>query len=438
MDLCPSNSPLNRVYTRRMARRKQAPKDLTGIRQRGSTYQVRVSGGIDPVTGRQLFLSGSADTEDAAILLRDGLRRQVQEATAARTNVTLGYLLDEWLSSHQVEETTRATYRLLIDGFIRPALGDTPMSRLCRLGPRPFEQLYAELRVCRRRCHGRTFVEHRTPRPHSCDERCTPHACKPLALSSVRQCHAVLSGALSAAKRWGWITVNPLDAAQRPRMPAPQPDPPSPEEAAKIVNAAWQQDEDWGTFVWLTLVSGARRGELLALLWDDIDFVTGMLTIRRNLIRHNGKTIVKDTKTHQMRRISLDEATVEILNVHRNRCAGRCTGIGTVLEDDAFVFSYSPDNRHPCSPSAITHRYARMTANLGLRTHLHALRHYSATELLAGGVDLRTVAGRLGHGGGGSTTLKVYAAWVAGADKKAAHLIASRLPRPPQVRDERG
>ncbi|HEX5346361.1 MAG TPA: hypothetical protein VFW64_04560 [Pseudonocardiaceae bacterium] len=90
-----------------MARRKQAPKDLTGIRRRGSTYQVRISGGIDPVTGRQLFLSGSADTEDAAIVLRDGLRRQVQEATAARTNVTLGYLLDEWLSGHQVEETTR-------------------------------------------------------------------------------------------------------------------------------------------------------------------------------------------------------------------------------------------------------------------------------------------------------------------------------------------
>jgi integrase len=93
-----------------MARRKQAPKDLTGIRQRGATYQVRISGGYDPVTGRQFFLSGSADTEDAAIALRDGLRRQVQEATAARTNVTLGYLLDEWLSGHQVEETTRATY----------------------------------------------------------------------------------------------------------------------------------------------------------------------------------------------------------------------------------------------------------------------------------------------------------------------------------------
>ncbi|MGH3888192.1 MAG: hypothetical protein ACRDSZ_16780 [Pseudonocardiaceae bacterium] len=58
-----------------------------------------------------------------------------------------------------------------------------------------------------------------------------------------------------------------------------------------------------------------------------------------------------------------------------------------------------------------------------------------ATELLSGGVDLRTVAGRLGHAGGGATTLKVYAAWVAGADTKAADLIASRLPRPPQIRN---
>jgi integrase len=418
-----------------MARRKQA-KDLTGIRQRGSTYQVRISGGYDPVTGRQLFLTGSADTEDAAIVLRDRLRQQMKDNTAAKTNVTLGYLLDEWLATHQVEETTRATYRLLIDSFIRPAFGDTPLTRLCRLGPRPFEQLYAELRVCRRRCHGREFVEHRTPRRHDCDERCAKHVCKPLALSSVRQCHAVLSGALSAAKRWGWITVNPLDGAARPRMPQPQPDPPSPDEAAKIANAAWAQDEDWGTFVWLTLVTGARRGELLALTWEDVDLATGMLTIRRSMLQRSGKIIVKDTKTHQMRRISLDEATVEIIEAHKTRCANRCAGVDTALGDNAFVFSYSPDSRRPCDPSAITHRYARMTKKLGLRTHLHALRHYSATELLAAGVDLRTVAGRLGHGGGGSTTLKVYAAWVAGADKKAAGLLAARLPKPPHFRLE--
>lgn len=233
------------LYAAVTARRKQGPKDLTGIRQQGSTYQVRISAGLDPVTGRQLMLSGSADTEHAAIMIRDRLRQQVRDNTAARTNVTLGYLLDEWLSGHQVEETTRDSYRLLINGFIRPALGTTPLGQQCRQVPRPFEQLDAELRACRRRCHSRTFVEHRTPRPHNCDERCAAHVCTPLAVSSIRQCHAVLSGALSAAKRCGWITVNPLEAAQRPRIPAPQPNPPSAEEAAKIANAAWEQDADW-------------------------------------------------------------------------------------------------------------------------------------------------------------------------------------------------
>ncbi len=162
-----------------------------------------------------------------------------------------------------------------------------------------------------------------------------------------------------------------------------------------------------------------------------------MLTIRRNLVRRNGKTILKDTKTHQMRVIKLDQDTVAILTAHKERAQRRCTELGAPLDDDAFVFSYAPDNRRHCDPDAITHRYAKMTAGLGVDTHLHALRHYSATELLAGGVDLRTVAGRLGHGGGGATTLKVYAAWVAGADAKAADLIASRLPRPPQIFDER-
>jgi integrase len=87
-----------------------------------------------------------------------------------------------------------------------------------------------------------------------------------------------------AAKRWGWIIVNPLDAAQRPRIPAPQPHPPSAEEAAKIANAAWGQDADWGTFVWLTFITGAWRGELVPLAWKHVDLTSGFLTIRRNLV----------------------------------------------------------------------------------------------------------------------------------------------------------
>lgn len=67
--------------------------------------------------------------------------------------------------------------------------------------------------------------------------------------------------------------------------------------------------------------------------------------------------------------------------------------------------------------------YAEMTADLGIDTHLHALRHYSATALITAGVDVRTVAERLGHSGGEAPTPRVYAAWLAAAGKSAAGLL---------------
>jgi integrase len=147
-------------------------------------------------------------------------------------------------------------------------------------------------------------------------------------------------------------------------------------------------------------------------------------------VRANGRTYEKDTKTHQMRRLSLDPATVEVLTEHRHRYEEAMRQLGLEVRDDAFLFSYAPSRDRACDPSGVTHRYSRMCEKLGIDSHLHALRHYSATELLTAGVDLRTVAGRLGHGGGGATTLRVYAAWVGESDRRAAEILGGRLHRP--------
>jgi len=101
------------------------------------------------------------------------------------------------------------------------------------------------------------------------------------------------------------------------------------------------------------------------------------------------------------------------------------------VRPDAFVFSTSPDGLTPYAPRAISQRYRKLALKLKLRsTRLHFLRHYSATELVAAGVDIRTVAGRLGHGSGGATTLKVYARWVNEADRRAADTMATIVPKP--------
>jgi integrase len=196
------------------------------------------------------------------------------------------------------------------------------------------------------------------------------------------------------------------------------------------VAAAWEEGPDWGTLVWLAMVTGMRRAELLALRWSDIDLENGVVYVRRNHVRVTGRNIEKDTKTHRARRVTIDETTVEILTEHWQRYEERCDEIGVRVGQAAYLFSYSPTNDRPCNPSGITHRYGRMCQRLGIVSHLHALRHYSATELLASGIDLRTLAGRLGHGGGGATTLRVYAAWVGEGDRRAAELLGRRMRRP--------
>lgn len=177
-----------------MARRKQAPKDLTGIRQRGGSYQLRVSGGYDPVTGRQLVLSVSARTEADAFVLHDQFRAQVRDNTAARTNVTLGYLLDEWLAGHPVEDTTRDSYRLLMTGSSAPPSA-TPRSPACpgwdRARSNSSTSNYAPAEAAARARRSSS----RIPRPHDCDHAAQSTGVRRWRRPAIRQVHAVLSAA---------------------------------------------------------------------------------------------------------------------------------------------------------------------------------------------------------------------------------------------------
>ena len=429
------------------------------IRRRGNSFQAILFAGTDPVTGRQLYLRGSStDAAEAKKILRQ-FKAQVAEQRHAKTRASLGSAIVSWLETHELEESTRENYVRYAERHIYPVFGEEPIGKVTT---HVLERLYAELRRCGSRCGGRPFVVHRVEGAHECREvrhkrppgrppaagyppgypphdcaekgcvvvECRPHVCSPLAPASIRKIHFVIRGAMRAAQRWGWISSNPAELARIPRVPPPDPDPPTPAEAAALVAAAWEEDEDWGTLVWLAMVTGVRRAELLALRWSDIDPENGIVAVRRNHVRVTGRNIEKDAKTHRARRVSVDEATVEILAEHWQRYEERCRAVGVRPARTSYVFSYSPTNDRPCNPSGVTHRYSRMCAGLGIESHLHALRHYSATELLTAGVDLRTVAGRLGHGGGGATTLRVYAAWVGEADRKAAELLAGRVQRP--------
>ncbi|MGH3839925.1 MAG: tyrosine-type recombinase/integrase [Pseudonocardiaceae bacterium] len=411
------------------------------IEIRGDSLRVRVFAGADPVTGKPVYLRETVRGVDEAArrTARRTLNRLVAQAEKARrpsSVVSLGHVIDEWLRVAEHEDSTRETYLGYIERIITPTLGSMAISKL---STRHLETLYAQLRRCRIRCDRTPFVEHRAKGEHDCvTARCAPHVCKPMAASTVRQIHSIISGALSAAVRWDWLESNPARGAQRPKQKPPQPDPPSPAEAARLVDEAFGMDEDWGTLVWLVMTTGLRRGEVCILRWSRVDLDSGEIDIRTSYRLRKGVGTEKDTKTHQMRRIALGTETVGLLREHKQRWRCRMADLGLELTEDIYVFT-GPRQAVPTvpySPHGLSSRYKHMADRLGIDTHIHALRHYSATELLSAGVDLRTVAGRLGHGGGGATTLRVYAAWVAASDRKAAEILGSRLPKRRSAADQ--
>lgn len=191
-----------------------------------------------------------------------------------------------------------------------------------------------------------------------------------------------------------------MDQAEPPPVPAPDPQPPSPEEAARLIAEAYRIDVHWGFFVWLTMVTGARRGELCALRWRHIDLKRAVITVRRAIAQDGTVIAEKDTKTHQRRHVTVDPSTVTALTEHRARWEVRCSEAEATSAPEAFVFSLDPAGSSSLKPSSVTQQYGRMAGRLGIDTHLHNLRHYSATELIArrrGRADRRGPAGARGR-----------------------------------------
>ncbi|TWF76643.1 phage integrase family protein [Pseudonocardia hierapolitana] len=270
--------------------------------------------------------------------------------------------MDRYLELLDVEETTLERYEQTIRIHIRPLLGHLPVAKL---DGETLDAHQAILRRCRAHCDGRPHVGHAADGPHNCSPACRPHVCQPLATSTIRKVHFCLSGALARAVRWRWITVNPLDQAEPPRGPRSDPDSPTAEQATAILNAAFPEVM-WGCLLWLAMTTGARRGELCAMRRDRLDLDRAVLTIRTSIAQKNTLTWEKDTKTHQQRRIALDDNTVSLFRAYRQQCEQDAAAVGITLAPDGRLFSPAVDHSTWLRPSSVSNRYARMCARFEL------------------------------------------------------------------------
>jgi integrase len=380
------------------------------IRKRGAGLQVQVYAGRDPLTGRKRYVSQQVhgQTKTSMRQAKQVEARLLEEVGTGRhkgsRSRTMAELLERWLewrpTVRPIAPTTITSYRAAMDRYILPALGKLPVRQV---DAATLDAFYAHLRTRGGK-----------------DSR-------PLRASTVHEVHAVLSGALKQAVVWGWIGHNPAKQATAPAVEKPDVQPPSAEDAARLLATAMQENPELGLFLRLAVVLGARRGELCSLRWPDIDFDHGQVLIAGNVVRVPNQALVhKDTKTHSKRRVAVGASTLDLLRAYRVAQAKQALACGATLPVDAYVFSHVPDRTRPIDPDGISHRFLRLARRLGVNCRLHDLRHFMVTQLVAGGVDWRTVSGRAGHADG-HMTLGTYAHFQQAQDRQAAEFMDELL-----------
>ena len=172
-----------------------------------------------------------------------------------------------------------------------------------------------------------------------------------------------------------------------------------------------------------------RRGELCGLQIRDIDLDRGLVHVAFNYVVRGGQRVRKDTKTHQDRWLAIDPDTCALIASYLDEIRAELAAVGVELRDDAYLFSNDPAHSRPWNPDWATHKVAEAAAAAGVKLDIKGGRHYTASQLLAGGFDLRNTAARLGHSGGGATTLRHYADPVPEVDRRAAAYLAKLTAR---------
>jgi integrase len=312
---------------------------------------------------------------------------------------TLGQLLDEFFSEHAERKLAPKTierYReqaaYLNPDLLKMALPDITPLHLSREWTRLLEM----------GGHSR-----RTKEP------------RPLSAKSVRNIAGVVSSAFGRAIRWGLVTANPVVQSEPPVPRRHTGSALTPGQQKLLFDAA---TGCWclSAFLELSAATGARRGELLALRWSDLE--DGAVLIGRSLSQTRAGLQFKPTKNGKIRSVVLPDSALAALGAHREDQDAFRSEFGAKYKDDLDLIFTNP-NGTPLKPDSISASVSNLFRKLKLPkpkgASLHMLRHSHGSHLLASGMELPVVSERLGHSSV-FVTATVYSHRVTGRDKEAA------------------
>ncbi len=244
-----------------------------------------------------------------------------------------------------------------------------------------------------------------------------------LSAKTILEHHRLIHVVLKQAVMEGLIPFNPADRVIPPKTEKKDVNYFQPEEVELIRDALEEEPIKWRTLTHLFLITGARRGEILGIKWEDCDFDGNRIHICRNVQYSPDKGIyitTPKTKTSD-RWVSMPAETMKLLRKYKAWQGSERLRLGAYFESQGFVFTQ--DNGSPMHPDSVTDWMKKFSKRHGLpHINPHAFRHTMASILYFNGADSVSISKRLGHAQV-STTANIYAHVIVKADEKNAEIL---------------
>ena len=376
--------------------KKRANGEGSIRKRKDGRWEGRYTAGHDPATGKQIFKNVLGKTQaEVKEKLKKALAEAGQIDFTKSGKYTVGTWMDEWfenVAKIKVRPSSHQTYRGYIDNHIKPNIGNIPLEKLTTMD---LQKLYRTLLT-----KGRVERIEAENQPSG------------LSAKTVRNINQVISSALDLAVAQKIIPSNPTDACELPQVEHREMQT-IPEEQLQAFLAEAKTTGVYEMY-YIELATGLRRGELLGLKWQDIDWKNGIIKVRRQIARVDGQIVEAPLKTkNSYRTVTISPQAIEVLKQQRAKT------------HDQYVFP-SPHGG-PISPDSVNNMLKRVLARAGIpKVRFHDLRHTFATIALQNGVDIKTVSGMLGHFSAGFT-LDTYAHVTTSAQKEAAQTMGNVL-----------
>ena len=251
-----------------------------------------------------------------------------------------------------------------------------------------------------------------------------------LSPSTVKRYATVLRSILSLAYKMEYLDTD-ISASRRlifPKITSSDIEVFTRDEIEEIFNCLKKEPLNIRVLIELALMTGCRRGEIVALRWCDIDLEQQILNVHRSAYQVAGDEInIKDPKSHNgIRRLCIPQRLCDTLKEYKIFHDQNKAIYGSLWNPDGYLFTqYDGSIMHPDTP---TRQYRKFLKRHNIRyIKFHALRHTAATILLTNGCDIKTVSARLGHGDINTTNIYLHA--VQTADRQAADTLDKLFPK---------